>query len=366
MTNDELTTRVRAALRSTDKGVFWHQARTPAEVFAALSEAAGDLDLTDWDVYGDGGAVAKLEEQVATLLGKEAAVFVPSGVMAQQAVLRVWCDRTGIRRVALPDLSHLLAHEADGPRLLHGFAFEHLTTGREVATADHLAKVPGRLGAALVELPLRDAGCLLPSLTELRELSAAARERGVPLHLDAARVWESQPHYDVPHAELAGLADSLYVSFYKGLGGLAGAAVAADADVIDEVRLWRKRLGGTLYRLSALAIGALVGLRDRLPHASEELAWARELATELAARGLRPHPATPHTCIFEVYADRPADEVNERLVELVERTGVAVSPAWRDGEMPGTAAVELSCYGQALQHDPALVADWFGELAARP
>ncbi len=363
---DDLTTRVRAALRGADRGVFWHPDRTPAEVFAALAEAADELGVTEWDTYGDEGAVAMLEEQVATLLGKEAAVFVPSGIMAQQAVLRVWCDRSGSRRVAIPDLSHLLTYEADGPRLLHGFEFEHLTTGREVATAEHLAKVPGRLGAAMVELPLRDAGCLLPTLTELQELSAAALQRGVPLHFDGARLWESQAGYDVPLDELAGLADSVYVSFYKGLGGLPGAAVAADADVVDEVRLWRKRMGGTLHRLTAPALSALVGLRDRLPHAAEELAWARSFAAELPARGLRTHPETPHTCIFEVYADAPADEMNQRLLDLVTSTATAVGPPWRAGDMPGTSVCEVSVYGQALQHDPAQVADWFGELVRRP
>ena len=363
---DDLTTRVRSALRGADRRVFWHPARTPAEVFTSLAKAADELGVTEWDLYGDGGAVTTLEDEVAALLGKDAAVFVPSGIMAQQAVLRVWCDRSGVRRVAIPDLSHLLVHEADGPRLLHGFEFEQLTTGREVATATHLADVPGRLGAAMVELPLRDAGCLLPTLTELQELSAAALQRGVPLHFDGARLWEAQPFYDVPLAELAALADSVYVSFYKGLGALPGAAVAADADVVEEVRLWRKRMGGTLNRLTPLALSALVGLRDRLSHAAEELAWARVFAAELPAHGLRVHPGTPHTCVFEVYADAPADQVNERLLDLVRRTGVGVSPPWRDGDMPGTSVCEVSCYGQALEHDPAQVAGWFGELARRP
>ena len=363
MTND-LADRLRAATRAARTGVFWHAPSSPAEVLAALATAAAELGITEWDVYGSGGAVTRLEDEVAGLLGTDAAVFVPSGILAQQAALRVWCDRSGSRRVALPDLSHLLRHEADGPRLLHGLEVEHLTTGREVATAAHLAKVPGRLGAALVELPLRDAGCLLPTLEELRGLSTAAGQRGVPLHLDAARLWEAQPSYDVPLAELAGLADSLYVSFYKGLGALPGAAVAGAADVVEEVRLWRKRMGGTLQRMTPQALSALVALRDRLPHLAEELAWARTFAAALAERGLRPHPSPPHTSVFEVYADRPADEVNERLLALVESTGVAVGPPWRAGEMPGTAVCEVSCYSQVLEHDPARVADWFAAVAA--
>ena len=361
---DDLAHRVRAALRDAPTGVFWHAPRSPAQVLRDLATAAEELGVDDWDVYGDGGAVARLEDEVAGLLGTEAAVAVPSGIMAQQAALRVWCDRSGSRRVAMPDLSHLLRHEADGPRLLHGLEVEHLTTGREVATAAHLARVPGRLGAVLAELPLRDAGCLLPTLEELGGLSAAARERGVPLHLDAARLWEAQAAYGVPCSEVAALADSVYVSFYKGLGALPGAAVAGDADVVEEVRLWRKRLGGTLHRMTPQAVSALVALRDRLPQLPAELAWARAFALALAERGLRPQPAPPHTCVFEVYADRPAEQLNERLLALVERTGVAVGPVWRAGEMPGTAVCEVSCYSQVLEHDPDRVADWFAEVAA--
>ena len=170
----------------------------------AVADDAEALELTEWDVYAERGPVAEVERQVAELLGKPAAAFFPSGVMAQQAALRVWTDRTHSKRVAIPDLSHLLKHEDDGPRRLHGFEFEFLTTGRETATADDLRALGPGLGAALVELPLRDAGCLLPTWEELGELSAAARELGVPLHADGARIWESQPFYDRPLAEIAG------------------------------------------------------------------------------------------------------------------------------------------------------------------
>ncbi len=80
-------------------------------------------------MYAERGAVAQLEQEVAELLGKPAAAMFPSGIMAQQAALRVWCDRAGSTRVGIPELSHLLQHEDDGPRLLHGFRFEHVSTG---------------------------------------------------------------------------------------------------------------------------------------------------------------------------------------------------------------------------------------------
>src|SRR5450759_4619860 len=182
---------------------------------AELDELDGSDDST-WDRYGDGGPVTALESQVAELLGKPAAVLFPSGTMAQQSVLRVWSDRQGSRRIAIPGQSHLLHHEQDGPRLLNDFEWALLTTGGVVPSVDHLAAIPGALGAALLELPLRDGGYLLPTWEELQAFSLACSDRGVPLHLDGARIWESAPHLGHTPAEIAALADTVYVSFYKG------------------------------------------------------------------------------------------------------------------------------------------------------
>ena len=285
MTDDaSFTDRFRAAARSSERTVFWRHTR-PAEDLDRLAKGCVELGVDEWDSYGSRGAVTMLETQVADLLGAPAALFVPSGTLAQQAVLRIWCDRSGSRRVALPDLSHLVHHEEDGPRRLHGLEWEFLTTGRRTPVAADLEAVPGRLGAALTELPLRDAGCLLPSWDDLVGLSTAAREGGVPLHLDGARLWEAQPFYDRPLDEVAGLFDSVYVSFYKGLGAQAGACVVADQDVVDELRSWRKRMGGTLFTMTPYAVGALLGLRDELPRMGEYADWARSLAAALPAQG---------------------------------------------------------------------------------
>lgn len=354
--------RFREVARRTPSTVVWHPRVSPAETLADLARACADLGVEEWDVYGEHGAVELLEREVAELLGKPAAVFVPSGVMGQQAVLRAWCERQGSLRVALPDLAHLLVHENDGPRLMHGFRFEHLTTGRRTPTAEDLrACIPG-LGAAHVELPLREAGCLLPTWAELSELSQAARELGVPLHVDGARLWESQHYYDRSLAEIAALADSVYVSFYKGLGAMAGAAIVCAEEVATEVRGWRQRMGGTLFHLTPYAVSALVGLRERLPLMGEYAAWARALATELTARGLRVQPDPPQTNTFLVYADGDPDVITTRLCDFMEREGVSPMGPWWAGQMPGTALTEVTVHSAALVHDPASVAAWWEQI----
>jgi threonine aldolase len=363
----DLDERFQAAALACDDTVVWHARRGPAETMTLLATAAHELGIEEWDRYGEDGAVGRLETELAELLGKPAAVFFVSGVMAQQAVLRIWCERRRSWRVAIPDLAHQLRHETDGPRLLQGFRFETLTEGWETATADHLRKIPGvgDLAAVQLELPLREAGCLLPSWDELTAFSGAARELGVPLHADGARLWESQPHLDRPLPEITALFDSVYVSFYKGLRAMAGAAVVCDEGVAAELRAWRQRMGGTLFSMTPYALSALVGLRDELPRVRESVAWAAELAKELVDRGFRLQPDPPHTNTFLVFADGDPDAISERVVAFMEKQKVAPCGRWRPALAPGVAMTEVTIHAAALDKDPATVAGWYAGLVSK-
>jgi len=199
---------------------------------------------------------------------------------------------------------------------------------------------------------------LVGGLLHLRRRREAARER-VHLHFDGARIWEAAAGYDLPLADLAALADSVYVSFYKGLRALAGAAVACDEDVAGELRAWRQRMGGTLFGMTPYALSALVGLRDELPAIGDSVAWARALADELVGRGLRLQPDPPHTNTFLVFADGDPDAVTERVVAFMEERKVAPCGRWWAARAPGVAMSEVTIHRAALEHDPATVADWY-------
>ncbi|HKG51801.1 MAG TPA: beta-eliminating lyase-related protein [Actinomycetales bacterium] len=293
------------------------------------------------DLYGESGDLAELEREVARLLGKPAAVFMPSGTMAQQCALRVWTDRTGHPVVALHGLSHLVRHEENALEVLHGVRMEQLTSERRPLTEADLTSAPGPFGALCVELPLRDAGYLLPSWENLVALAGAARDRRTPVHLDGARLWESQPFYGRSHAEIAAIFDSIYVSFYKGLGGIAGAALAGPQDVIDACRQWQHRHGGTLYSLYPYAVAARLGLQ-RLDQFSCYAERARALAAGLAeVPGLRVHPWPPHTNAFVMYADVPASDLEEAALQLAEASGTWALGRVAEGDVPGWAATEV-------------------------
>jgi threonine aldolase len=329
-----------AALRRCTRWLTGHGEVHPRAWLHQVADAASADDL---DRYGAGGEVEALEREVAELLGKEAAAFMPSGVMGQQAALRSWVERSCTDAVAVHGLSHFVLHELDALSQLHHLRVQHLTDDARPATVRDLDDVAGPLAAVSIELPLRDAGYLLPSWEELVAFSERVRERGAVLHVDGARLWESQPFYGRPHADIAALADSVYVSFYKGLGGMAGAALAGPADLVDQARRWRLRHGGTLFTLLPYAASARYGLRTRLPRMAAYVGRARELAAALQAiDSVRVLPQPPHTNAFRVFVDVPSEILEETALRTMETDRVALLARWRSADVPGWAMAELT------------------------
>lgn len=287
---------------------------------ADLAEAAPAGETVDF--YGHGTLLEDFERHIAELLGKPAAVFGPSGKMLQNAALRVWADRAGQRTVALHPQSHIVADEADAYREVFGLEGLDFGAPWQLPTPAELESIDLPLGAVALELPLRNIGCRLHSWEDLEAFAALCRQRGVPLHADAARLWESQPFYGRSLAEIAGLFDSIYVSFYKGLGGLAGAALAGPEDIVEEVRLWQRRCGGRLHRLLPYVVSARQGLDERLPRMPAYHAKAKSLAAALAALpGVSVFPDPPQANAFLVTLETGGADLMEAAFEVAAESG---------------------------------------------
>ncbi|MDQ1701878.1 MAG: hypothetical protein QOF57_1130 [Frankiaceae bacterium] len=265
---------------------------------------------TEMDVYGAGGVVAELEREVALILGKPAALFLPSGTMAQQSVLRIHADRRGRRTVAFHPDCHLDSHEGRGYQRLHGLIGRPVGARTRLITLDDLTAVAEPLAALLLELPQRDLGGAQPTWADLVAQVDWARDSGAAVHLDGARLWESAAGYGVPPADVAALFDSVYVSFYKGLGGITGCAVAGEVDVIAELAEWRQRHGGTLFALWPYAAAALTALRTRLPLMPGYLTHSRAIAAALAdVPGVTVLPDPPQTPMMHLLLAAPAEAI---------------------------------------------------------
>ncbi len=222
-----------------------------------------------------------LERYVAELLGKPAAVFLPSGTMAQGATLRVHADQRNTRTVLWHPACHLDRHEGQAHSRLHRLIGRPVGTLERLITMADLEAVAEPVAAVLLELPQRDLGGQLPDWDELCAQVGWARELGAAAHLDGARLWEASAGYGRPPGEIAGLFDTVYVSFYKGIGALPGCCVAGSVTEVAQVREWRRRLGGTLFGLWPSAASALTLLPERLGKMPARLVHARAIAATL-------------------------------------------------------------------------------------
>lgn len=338
--------RLWAASRTATRLLSNERPRTAGERLAALAASPHAATVEPVDLYG-GGIVERLEARVADLLGMPAALWFPTGTMAQQAVLQVWAARGGSRRVAVHPLHHTQLQEEDAFRELSGLEAVHPTTERRHPTADELRATDGPLAAAVVELPMQELGYVLPTWEEYAAFAEAARERAIPLHIDGARLWESRTRFGKTAAEIAAEADSVYVSMYKGVGGISGALVAAPADVIDEARAWRIRYGGDVFQQFPAIVAALDGLDAHLERMD---AWVRQAA--VVAEGLRRLPELriagdlPHIDEFWVTSDLPAESLNTAVLQHLEATGDRwLHGWWTDG---GESVAEATIRDAAL------------------
>jgi len=318
-----------------------HRPRTAREWFEILA-VAPHAELMP-DEYGEGEAVQALERQVAELLGKPAAAFMPKGIIAQQAALRVWTDRSNRPVVALHPKSHIAFDERDALARLHRLALTRLGADFQPFSASDLEAAGEGFGAVTFELPLRRAGFKLPRWAELVAISDWCREHAIPLHFDGARLWEAQPFYGRPLAEIAGLADSVYVSLYKGLGALAGCVLAGPERFIREARVWQARHGGVLPTSFPEVISALAGLHSHLPRMPSYVERARAVAAALVALpGVRAVPAPPHTNAFQLYLPGTPDALDTAHRALAQAERRWLFNRFAPTALPDLTMVEIS------------------------
>ena len=308
------------------------------------------------DTYGEGEAMQALEREVAALVGKPAAVFMPKGVIAQQAALRIWTDRSGLATVGLHPKCHIDLDERQAYERLHGLEAVRLGLDHRPFTAADLEAAAEEFGAVTVELPLRRAGFKLPDWDELVAIADWCRARGVPLHFDGARLWEAQPHYGRSLAEISALADSIYVSFYKGLGGLGGSILAGPTDFVAAARVWQGRHGGTLWTAFPFVISAAEGLKHYLPRMASYRARARGLAAALAELpGVEAVPAPPHTNAFQLYLPAPLKALDAAHLALARDSGVWLFGRFAETALPSLTMSEISIGDAAEDLDDAEV-----------
>lgn len=252
------------------------------EMRRVMSEAAvGD------DVYGEDPTVNHLEEMSASLMGKEKAVFVPSGTMGNQLAILGHC-RPGTEVIMEAD-SHIYYYEAAAasvfagiqPRPLAGRGGIFSAEMMEEAVRDEDIHQPPTSLVCLENTHNRAGGRVIP-LDKMDEIYAAACRHKLPLHLDGARIFNAAVAMGVAAKEIAARTTSVQFCLSKGLGAPVGSILAGDAPFINEARRWRKRLGGGMRQAGIIAAAGVLALEKMVDRLAEDHDHARRLAEGLA------------------------------------------------------------------------------------
>lgn len=317
-----------------------HGKRNVQVIQEALKQIDGN---TDSDNYGTGALIEEFQAKMANCLGKETAVFFPSGTMAQQIAMRIWCDQKEIKRVAYHPLCHLEIHEEDGLKELHHIEPVLLADIDRLIRLDDVINMKEDVACLLLELPQREIGGELPEYQELEAISAYCREKGIKLHMDGARLFETLPYYQKTAAEICQLFDSVYISFYKGVGGVAGAILAGDQAYTEQSKIWKRRHGGDLISLYPYIISADVYFEQRKDSFAQYYEAAKDLAGYYnRCHGVATRPLVPVTNMFHVHISLPKGQVEPIFLDIYEATGIGLAHYLKEtGETSVTYEVSL-------------------------
>ncbi len=290
------------------------------------------------DSYSLGGAVAELESRLAAELGKEAAVFMPTGTLANHMAIRQLCGDK--RRAIVQEQSHLYIDSGDCVPVLSGINLVPLAPGRACFTASELeealksagaGRVDTPVGAVMVESPVRRQKGRVVPLEEMRHITSTAKEHGVRTHLDGARLYMMAAATGTPASEYAGLFDTVYVSLYKYFGAPFGGMLAGTAEFCEGLFHVRRMFGGGLsqaWLAAALALRGLDGFEGRF---AEAMAHSRAVFAKLGElTGIRVREIEHGSNIFPLELDPEVDVA--RFVEALAGRGVLVFPDEETGE----------------------------------
>lgn len=272
----------------------------------AMRRAMAEAEVGD-DVFGEDPETTLLEQEVAALLGHEAGLFTPSGSMANQLGLRLL---VGPGEELLADVqAHVVRAELGAAAVFSGITTRTWASERGRLVARSVAEIAepnaGAYSVSTTAIAVENThnfgGGTVQPPDQVRAVQDFARQHGIGLHLDGARLWNAHVASGTPFPELAGGFDTVSVCLSKGLGAPVGSVLVSTAERIAAARIWRKRYGGGMRQTGILAAGARYALRSHVDRMAEDHANARVIAAALDV-----DPATVDTNIVFAEVSDPA------------------------------------------------------------
>ncbi|HQQ76606.1 MAG TPA: GntG family PLP-dependent aldolase [Thermoanaerobaculia bacterium] len=326
-----------------------------------MRQAMAEAEVGD-DVYGEDPTVRRLEEKTAEVLGHEAALFVPTGSMGNQLSLHV--HGASGTEVILESRCHIFHYEMAGMAALSGLLPRPVEGVRGRLAPDDVATwirpesvyyLP-RTSVLALENTHNGAGGTVTPREATDPLLALAKQHGLKVHLDGARLWNAAAALGVTEASLAAGFDSVMTCFSKGLRAPVGSAVSGSKDFIAEARRVRKLFGGGMRQAGVIAAAALVALEEERSRLPEDHARATKLAAGLASiRGLRIDPVEVETNILLFFLEGPWGDSATVVAKLKER-GVLAGAA-------GATSIRMVTHADVNDIDVERALRAFGEIA---
>jgi threonine aldolase len=295
-----------------------------------MRRAMASAEVGD-DVYGEDPSAVRLQERAAELLGKEAALFVPTGTMANQLALLCHCERGN--EVLVGEGAHCMLYESGAGAAWAQVQFNVVGRGGLFTADEMLAAVkppeyhfPQTRLCALENTHNRAGGKVFPQ-AEVERIAQAAHGRGIAVHIDGARIWNASIATGISTKLLASPADTVSACFSKGLGAPVGSVLAGSRALIQRAHRYRKMLGGGMRQVGVLCAAALYALDHHVARLAEDHQNARRLAeglAELPGIALDPFQVETNIVIFDLRAV-PAPEFVQRAAAAGVRIN-AISP----------------------------------------
>jgi threonine aldolase len=296
----------------------------------AMRKAMAEAEVGD-DVYGDDPTVNRLESLGAEIIGKEAALFVPSGTFGNQLALFTWCPRG--TEVVLGDECHIVMHEAGAASVIAGVQTRCVSAPDGILNPD---EIRGRLRKQDLHAPASSLICLenahssgrVVPLAGMDAVRTAADEWGLPVHLDGARIFNAATALGCEARDIAARADSVMFCLSKGLCAPIGSLLAGRGDFIEAARLKRKVMGGGMRQAGILAAAGIIALTEHTALLAADHANAKRLAAGLAKiEGVQIDQSAVE--INMVFFSHPAAVLSEQTAKITAgfaKRGIVISP----------------------------------------
>ena len=287
----------------------------------AMRQAMLDAEVGD-DVYGEDPTVNRLEQRAAEIAGKEAALFVPTGTMGNTIAVKLLTEHG--QEVICDSRAHLLDYELSMVAWFSGCVIRAIQTENGILSWDEVRRqikpvspYSAPTGLVSIEQTHNMHGGTLYPMSTVHEICEGARERGLKVHMDGARIFNASASLGLPVSEIARPAETLMFCLSKGLGAPAGSMLAGPASLIAKGRLYRKRLGGGMRQVGVLAAAGLVALEQTPPRLADDHANAKFIAEGLAkipGISMDPRKTVTNIVVFDVSGvGIPPADISARL-----------------------------------------------------